>query len=218
MSLQPLCLVATAARGWAAAAADTRLAWSNPVEHVERVSVSLVPKSQLVPCRHVPQHAQRQRHLGGMQPARTAGRPSVCAPPVGRPGSERCVAGKFSLRSYVKRSVIQVTWQKSPAELFLRRRASHTYCADCLSALRAGRVPKTNAIYIYLRALQKREPQWTERIEQVCICCLLYPWYNSVFCWFLTHEAVRPFHCCVQRTPSAEQWVWLCELRVQTGC
>lgn len=32
----------------------------------------------------------------------------------------------------------------------------------------AGRVPKTQAINIYLRALQKREPQWTERIEQVC--------------------------------------------------
>jgi len=56
-------------------------------------------------------------------------------------------------------------------------------CADFLSALRAGRVPKTNAINIYLRALQKREPQWTERIEQVCILCL-YPWYNSASAGF----------------------------------
>ena len=31
----------------------------------------------------------------------------------------------------------------------------------------AGRVPKTVAITSYLRALQEREPQWRERIEQV---------------------------------------------------
>lgn len=38
---------------------------------------------------------------------------------------------------------------------------------DSCLVFAAGRVPKTNAIKVYLRALQQREPQWSERIQQV---------------------------------------------------
>jgi hypothetical protein len=129
----------------------------------------------IVVCRHVPEHAERQHDTRGLQPQGAAHGAAVCTSPVGRVGLEWC-AMQFPA---VCRHLIDDVDQGSGRELRSAWLATVVYLARLLGLLSltpwprvlypTGRVPKTNAIKAYLRALQEREPQWVDRISQVTL-------------------------------------------------